>query len=271
MKINTLLLLLLALLSPPLLKAQNCNAFLYQGDTLQYKACLVAEERAGHYQFSKEYQQALDRAIEICPYFSYAYRHKSVAYLKSGDFLTWKKLMDKAVELYPEDNLGYRGWCRYQFFRDYQGAIDDIERLDSMISHDIGSSANGDYHLHIARAICYKALGQKEKAIEIIETQLSQADHIPGLYDHFHLGVLYLETGKYEQALAAFRKQSENNDVADSHYYKAMTYQKLNQAELARQSLEHAKALYLQERRVTDYYTTPYDKIYLEDIERALQ
>lgn len=271
MKIDILYLSLFAVLSPTLLKAQNCNAFLYQGDTLQYKACVVAEERAGHYQFSKEYQQALDRAIDICPYFSYAYRHKSVAYLKSGDFLTWKKLIDKAVELYPEDNLGYRGWCRYQFFRDYQGAIDDIERLDSMIDHDIGSSANGDYHLHIARAICYKALGQKEKAIEIIETQLNQPDHLPGLYDHFHLGVLYLETGKYEQALAAFRKQSESNELADNQYYQAMTYKKLNQPQLARQSLERAKALYLKEKRVADYYTTPYDKIYLEDIERALQ
>lgn len=256
---------------PHCLWSQNCKAFLFYGDTLQYEACLIAEDRAGHYQFSREYQEALDRAIEKCSYFSYAYRHKSVAYLKSGDFINWKKLMDKAVELYPEDNLGYRGWCRYQFFRDYQGAIDDIERLDSMVNHDIGSSANGDYHLHIARAICYKALGQSEKAIQIIEEQLQQSDHVQGLYDYFHLGVLYLEGGKYDLALAAFQKQSEGNELADNQYYKAMTYKELGHTDLYRQTMQRAKELYQKGQKVSDYYTTPYDKIYLEDIERALK
>ena len=124
--------------------AQNCNAFLYAKDTLQYEACVIAEERDGHYQYSREFQEALDKAIEKCPYFSYAYLHKSVAYLKSGDFVTWKTLIDKAVELNTKENLGYRGWCRYQFFRDYRGAIVDIELLDSLISYDIGHSAGGE-------------------------------------------------------------------------------------------------------------------------------
>jgi len=149
------ILIVIILLSYLKANSQNCQAFLYYGDTLQYEACLIAEERDGHYQYSKAYQEALDRAIEKCPYFSYGYFHKSVAYLKSGDFLTWKKLIDKAVELKPEENLGYRGWCRYQFFRDYQGAINDIERLDNLVTYDIGYSAGCEYHLNIAKAICY--------------------------------------------------------------------------------------------------------------------
>ena len=90
--------------------AQNCNAFLYAKDTLQYEACLIAEERDGHYQYSREFQEALDKAIEKCPYFSYAYLHKSVAYLKSGDFVPWKTLMDQTVELNANENLVSRGW-----------------------------------------------------------------------------------------------------------------------------------------------------------------
>jgi hypothetical protein len=78
--------------------AQNCNAFLYQKDTLQYQACLIAEDAYQYYQYSREYQEILDKAIEKCPHFSYAYRNKSTAYLKSGDFITWKYLIDKAVE-----------------------------------------------------------------------------------------------------------------------------------------------------------------------------
>ena len=119
------LVLIVSLLIPILSKSQpNCNAFLYYGDSLRYKACKVAEKREGYYQFSKEYQAALDEAIAIDPGFAYAYEAKSTAYLKSGDFVSWIQLMDKAVA---------RGWCRYHFFKDYVGGIRDIERLDSLI------------------------------------------------------------------------------------------------------------------------------------------
>ncbi|WP_321538873.1 tetratricopeptide repeat protein [Flavobacterium piscinae] len=84
----------------------------------------------GQYQFSKEYQSILNESLKIDSTFDYAYWAKSIAYLKSGDFITWKKLIDKAVDLNPVEYLGYRGWCRYQFFRDYEGAINDIEALE---------------------------------------------------------------------------------------------------------------------------------------------
>ena len=57
----------------------------------------IAEEAKNHHQFSKKYQEIYDMAIEKCPYFADAYQARSVAYLKSGDFLTWKKLIDKAL------------------------------------------------------------------------------------------------------------------------------------------------------------------------------
>ena len=153
--------------------AQNCEAYKYYGDTLKYEACKVAKKRAGHYQFSKEYQIALDKSLKIDSTFDHAYFAKSIAYLKSGDFVTWKKLIDKAVEYNPKDHLGYRGWCRYQFFSDYKGLIQDIEKLDSLVKYDIGYSQNGTYHLNIAKGLCYKAIGEKGKAIEIIENRSS--------------------------------------------------------------------------------------------------
>lgn len=251
--------------------AQNCQAFLYMKDTLQYEACILAEARNGHYQFSKEYQEALDRSIEKSPRFSYAYRHKSVAYLKSGDFLTWKKLIDKAVELDPEQNLGYRGWCRYQFFRDYAGAIKDIEKLNEMFGNDIGYSANGDYHLNIAKAICYKAIGQSSKALSIIENQLLLEDYTPAKYEYLHLGVLLLEAGRYEEALKAFSDQTTLSELADNQYYAALAHKKLNHQLAYLQALESAKSLYLKGQKMHDPYTSPYDKVYLSMIESEME
>jgi tetratricopeptide (TPR) repeat protein len=265
------LVLIVSLLIPILSKSQpNCNAFLYYGDSLRYKACKVAEKREGYYQFSKEYQAALDEAIAIDPGFAYAYEAKSTAYLKSGDFVSWIQLMDKAVALNPKEHLSYRGWCRYQFFKDYEGAIRDIERLDSLSKYDIGHSVNAHYHLHVARALCYKALGQKEKAIDIIEKQLAQSDYDPGLFDYIHLGVLYLEIENYAKAETSLLKQQEINDLAENRYYLGLLYKITNQKAKAQKELEKAKVKYQKESWLFDPYTEPMDKIYMEDIDKAL-
>ena len=109
---------------------------------MQYKACKLVENIDDkYYQFSREFQEIYDKAIEICPYFAYGYREKSVAYLKSGDFITWKELMDKAVKYDEKGNLGYRGWCKYQFFKDYYGAIEDFETLEKLVN-DIKKKKN---------------------------------------------------------------------------------------------------------------------------------
>jgi len=248
----------------------NCKAFLYYGDTLKYNACIKAQERKGHYQFSRVFQQKLDESIEIDSTYSYAYTDKSIAYLKSGDFITWKELIDKAVKFDTKGNLGYRAWCRYQFFRDYNGAIKDIEKLDRLVSYDIGYGANGDYHLNIVKAICFKAIGKRQEAINIIENQLIIEDYYAGLFDFFHLGVMYLETNQFNKALITFEKQINVNDLAEVHYYMALTYKKLNDSSNYKKHLEIAKLMYDDGKILFDPYTHHFDKVYMIDIENEI-
>ncbi|MTI20376.1 tetratricopeptide repeat protein [Fulvivirga sp. RKSG066] len=248
----------------------NCNAFLYMGDTVKFDACEKAMEISGHHQFSREFQTILDESIAIDPTFDYAFVEKSVAYLKSGDFVTWKALMDKAVSLDAASNLGYRGWCRYQFFRDYQGAIEDLERLKNLLKYDIGNSQNGDYHLQIVRGICYSALGNHQKAIAIIEEQLAKEDHYIGKFDYLHLGVIYLNMGEFEKALKAFENQSNVNDLAENHYYMALAYQSLKNHAQYVSALEKSVNMYKQGLIMRDPYTHPHHKVYLSEIEKEL-
>ncbi len=251
----------------------NCEAYKYYGDIIKYKACKKAMETKGLYQFSKEYQTILDKSLVIDPTFDYAYWAKSIAFLKSGDFVTWKKLIDKAVQYKPKEYLGYRGWCRYQFFRDYQGAIKDIEKLDSLVNYDIGQSQNGTYHLNVAKGLCYKAIGKKEKAIKIIEDQvkLNEDENFVGVYDYLHLGVLYLETEYFEKALKEFKKQSKINELAENQYYSAIAFLKLGKHTEYNSCLKKARELYVSGRKMSDLYSNPMDKIYLETIENKLK
>lgn len=245
----------------------NCNAFKYYGDTLQYKACKMVEgidEKCN--QLSREFQESYDKAIEVCPYFAYGYKEKSVAYLKSGDFLNWKILMDKAVHYNKKDNLGYCGWCRYQFFKDYKGAIADFEELEKLVK-DIGYSANGDYHLQIVKAICYIALGQKEKAIEIINRQLSQKDYPPGWFDYYQLGVTYFEVKDYTHAMEAFQMQDKIHPLAENLYYISRIYKIQNDPLQSEENRKLAVEMYKQGKNMKDGYTHQFNKVYLSEIE----
>ncbi|MCG7502819.1 hypothetical protein MHM83_13195 [Tenacibaculum sp. Mcav3-52] len=249
---------------------QNCNAYKWEGEIKKYEACKKQKEAYQFYQFTKEYQELLDEAIQIDSTYDKAYWAKSIAYLKSGDFLSWKPLIDKAVELNPKMHLGYRGWCRYQFFRDYKGAIKDIEQYEKIIKDDIGYCQNGDYHLRIAKAICYKAVGKKDKAIKIIEDYLKDNNEEPDLYNYFHLGVLYFEKGNYNRALSNLMKQKENNNLADNRYYIAMCYKKKNNLNKYKEIILEAKKLFEEGYLLNDPYTHHYDKVYLSQIEEEI-
>ena len=269
-KITKYLIVWIVALSLNISKAQNCNAFLYQKDTLQYEACLIAEDAYQYYQYSREYQEILDKAIEKCPHFSYAYLNKSIAYLKSGDFITWKHLIDKAVEYNFRENIGYRGWCKFQFFRDYQGAIDDIESLEAVSKTNIGYSAGGQYHLKVAKALCYKQLGNIDKAISIMEPYMLDTTNIISVFDHLHLGVMYLETGAYDKAITQFNLQSTQNELAENQYYLALCYQKMGNDSLFSEHITKAKEMYLRNQKMVFHYTEPIDRVYREEINQAL-
>ena len=129
----------------------------------------------------------------------------------------------------------------------------------------LGYSANGDYELHIAKAICYSALGQKEKAIKIIEQQISAKDHNIGFFDYYQLGVTYFELGKYDKALENFEKQSKQNDFAENIYYKSKVSKIRNKDYLDLKKL--ALKSYDEGKTMKDGYTHHFNKVYRAQIE----
>lgn len=248
----------------------NCN--IYKEDESCYQACLESRKAIQNPQGSRASQEHFDRAIELCPTFDYAYFEKAVPYLKNGRFLEWNRMINKAVELNPEAYLSYRASCIYQFFRDYKRVLIDLERLESIINYDIGHSQNGEYHMNIIKALCYRGLGQKQKAIKTIETQLKKQDHLLGNYDYLHLGTLYLEENNITKAIQYLEMQVEHNSyIAEGYYFLGKAYLKNNEKEKAIANFELAKVKYLQGYHRFDPYVEPMDTVTLEEIEEALQ
>jgi tetratricopeptide (TPR) repeat protein len=253
------------LISCNIIKGQvNCKAF--ENDDCR-KACKLVN-LAEVIQGQKYSQIAFDEAIKLCPGFDYAYREKSVPYLKRGDFVTWKILIDKAVELNPTANLGYRGWCQFQFLRNYNSAIEDIEKFEKLVGEDnVGSSQNGDHNLEIVKALCYKGKGDKIKAIQIIENQLSKEKYSPMLFDYYHLGVLYYELNNNIKAKEYFEKQISNNDYyAEPYYYLSLIYLNLNNKTEAEKMIDKALYYYSHNKYLKDAYNVFIDKIYEKEM-----
>jgi len=250
--------------------AQNCKAFLQEQDTIRYLACRVAEQRAGHDQYSKAYQDALDRALNICPEYAPGYALKSTAYLKSGDLITWKYLIDQAVHWDPQSYLAYRAACRYQFFGDYHGALVDMALWDERYPGLDAFDPSGTYHIDLLRAFCWHALGQHEKAFELIGQRIARAGPQVGWYDHLHLGIMAYFCGKSEESLEALNKQSGIYNLAENQYYLAKIHFARREKSQAIEALQKADDLYRQGRHLKDPYTSMAHRIYLEDITRVI-
>ena len=238
----------------------NCS--IYTDENCR-KACEISNQ-AGDAQGFALSQMTFDTAIEICPNYADAYSEKSVPFLKRGDFVNWKKLIDKAVEINPNEYLDYRGWCKFQFLRDYVGAIQDFDLLEKYRPGNIGYSVNGDYNLYVAKAICYSALNQKEKAIQVLENLFKTKDYHFGLYDYYQLGVTYFETGKYDKALENFEKQSKVYDFAENMYFRSKVSKIRNKDYLDLKSL--ALKTYDEGKTMKDGYTHHFNKVYRKQI-----
>ncbi|MFK7799447.1 MAG: tetratricopeptide repeat protein [Aureispira sp.] len=259
-------LILLVLMTCQLSAQPNCNAFLWSGDTTKYQACKVYEGFRQYYQFDMRGIRILDSCLAICPYFADPYYEYAVVYLKAGNFVGWDQYINAAVHYDPTTYLGLRASCRGKFFADYQGAINDIDSLDALIDYDIGFIHNGDYHLNTYKAICYKALNNNKKAIEIFEKHIAENAEMIGFLDYLHLGVAYQNIGNHTKAIECFNQQKTINNLAENNYYQARSYLELGDIDTFEVYIAKAEKLLLAKQKMNDPYHILEDEIFRRDI-----
>ena len=103
------------------------------------------------------------------------------------------------------------------------------------------------------------------------KNQIEKDTTCQGLYDHLHLGVLFLETNDYEKAINEFKKQSKINEIAETYYYQALAFKKIKNQEKYSRDIKKAQELYLSKKYMIDIYTHHIDKIYLQDIQNEIE
>lgn len=252
---------------------QNCDTYT---DSICSLACRLYNLAGTFPQGSRSSQEYFDSTIRLCPGMAAAWREIGVPYLKRGDFVTWRKYIDKAVALQPDRFLDIRGWCRFKFLRDYEGALEDLKRFDSLTHFSSKHTGDGTYSLNVVMALCERELGNYSKASLYFSKGIdsifyTKGKDFIGLFDFLHRAVLKLRQQDYTGALSDLDKQEKLcRNYVETSYYKGIAYRSVGKHRQAKQQFEKAARLYKEGFHLTDVYCEMLDTVYPSDVEEAL-
>lgn len=205
-----------------------------------------------------------ETAIEYDQNNSDTWMERSVYFNKAGDFEKGFEYLNKAVELDPDLHLGYRGWIRLRKMRDYDKALIDFDRLDSL-TPDFADAPWGE-GIDFLRGECYFGKKDYQKAIELFNRNIkNQKEDWADIHSFVYLGLCEYGLGNYEKAITEFKralKQTEN--VPESYFGMAKAYQKLGQSEKAKENILKAENSIHYKR--DDVYNEFLNEIYLSEI-----
>lgn len=252
------------------------NCLIYT-DSAHKKACELYNRADSFAQGSYKSQLYMDSAIRICPDFSYAWRELGVPYLKRGDFYTWRTYIDMAVALNPADYLIIRGWCRFKFVRDYEGALEDLQYADTLPKYLLPRSGDGYWNIYTMMALCHQQLNNYPQALKyfnlaldsvIVKYGYDQTD----MFGYLYRAVLKIQMADYNGALADLELQEKRcNNYVEIPYYRGMAWQGLHQQEKALQQFREAARVYNEGYHFSDPYCEMPCVVYSSDIKEKTE
>lgn len=187
-----------------------------------------------------------------------------VKFNKAGDFHTGFIYLNKAVELNPTSHLGYRGWVRLRKIRDYDKALADFDRLDSLTPNFVDAPWGED--IDFLRGECYFGKKDFQKAIGFFNRTIkNQKEDWADIHSFVYLGLCEYELGNYEKSISEFQralKQSES--VPESYFGMAKAYEKLGEIEKAKVNILKAEENIHYKR--DDVYNEFLNEIYLSEV-----
>lgn len=192
------------------------------------------------------------------------YMEYSVHLNKAGDFGNGFKYLNKAVELDPKLHLGYRGWIRLRKMRDYNKALVDFDRLDSLTPNFV--DAPWGEGIDFLRGECYFGKKDYQKAIDLFNRNIkNQEEDWADIHSFVYLGLCEYELGNYEKSIQEFQRALKQTEyVPESYFGMAKAYLKLGEYEKAIENVKKAENNIRYKR--DDVYNEFLNEIYLSEV-----
>jgi len=109
----------------------SCNGPAQNKQTIEITQKLL-DSLSAYPQVSMQSDLYYKLVLEKYPNTQEAYMSRSVAYNKGGEHATGFAMLNRAVELAPIQNLGYRALVKLYMMQDYEGLLQDCLRFDSL-------------------------------------------------------------------------------------------------------------------------------------------
>ncbi len=198
------------------------------------------------------------------PDYSEAYFEQSVPFNKRGDFAKGFQILDKAVELEPSLHLGYRGYMKLRFLRDYKSALKDFDQLDKLTPNF--TDAPWGENIDFLRGECYYGNKDYQKAIHCFNRNIkdNKEDWVD-INTFVYLGICEYELGNYKKSISEFnRALKQSKDTPEAHFGLAKTYLKLENFKKVKEYILKAEESIDYKRE--DSYKEFLNEVYLSEI-----
>jgi tetratricopeptide (TPR) repeat protein len=172
--------------------------------------------------FNPKIQLYLDSLINIDSTIAQLWQHKAMALFKQGKYELGMPFLDKAVKFDSCDYIGYRGFMKCIFAKQYKSAIIDFTRAEKIIPN--GMVMDHSHKCYIA--ISYLMLNEFKKAEKILtkeyKNNIGKGEIWVHHLDIFYLGISQYEQEKYDQAIKSFDLALKRDDkFSDAQFYKS--------------------------------------------------
>jgi tetratricopeptide (TPR) repeat protein len=228
-----------------------------------------------HYMGNDAWKKTMDSILTICPNSARIWGDRAMVYMIRGEYVQGLAYLEKAASLDPFIYLGNRAWYRMRYLRDYEGAIADLDQLEKVAGHSLVYVSNA--HMYIMKGLAYKELGNFQKALELYDIAIneqitSKGPEWLGLYDYLQRGIVKFRMGNYDGAIEDLNlEEKQYESLADTYYYRGMSYAATGRKDEARLDLQRAKELMLSEgQKRWESFVLHADEIFLSDIDKAL-
>ncbi|MAQ75909.1 MAG: hypothetical protein CL613_06215 [Aquimarina sp.] len=216
-------------------------------------------------------QKYYDFLIILDPDNAEYYKNKSIPHSKIGDYHIAFPLLQKAMELNPEETLYYTAWLMTDLYKDYDRALQYLNQYDDYTPDKV-DYAWGE-NVNFLKGEVLQALGRHEEAIIEFTKAIEEEgeDHID--YSAFvYRGISYDYLGELEKALDDYNSTLKIYDKSSmAYYYRGLTYLKLDKKQKAIKDLEIALGLIKKGYKKSDPYKEVYNEIYAMQVEDKLK
>jgi len=211
--------------------------------------------------------------VEYTQLYSYSYK-------KTGEHIRAMELLNKAVDLDVANNntaaLEYKAWSMLYFYRDYESAIEDVDKIEEINAPQTYNVCHGEPCLLLKGQALYQLAKYQESLAcfkQLLKIEEEQGfDPKDNFFANFYIARIYTKQNDMAKAMEAYQSLIDDYEqFTEAHYYLGLLYAENGNKEMAINHLEKAKELISKNYKVIqEPFVERFDEVFPHHIDEAL-